>query len=137
MSFLMYNLCAWKKTIQTFCQPLCMILKVHHSILSFSSKFFCAESHELFSVPGSQERGLAIITPRVALIQISQGDRVGRESNRKCETQKGIKRETKAQEEGKDWKREFKMRKEGECKKKKWKEKWRKKREEERKNERV
>lgn len=47
------------------------------------------------------ERGLAIITPRVALIQISQGDRVERESNRKCETQRGIKRETKAQEEGK------------------------------------
>lgn len=41
------------------------------------------------------ERGLAIITPRVALTQISQGDRVGRESNRKCERQKGIKRETK------------------------------------------
>lgn len=60
------------------------------------------------------ERGLAIITPRVALIQISQGDRVERERNRKCETQKGIKRETKAQEEGKDWKREFKMRKEEE-----------------------
>lgn len=54
------------------------------------------------------ERGLAIITPRVALIRISQGDRVKRETNRKCETQKGIKRETKAQEEGKDWKREFK-----------------------------
>lgn len=61
------------------------------------------------------ERGLAIITPRVALIQISQGDRVERERNRKCKTQKGIKRETKAQEEGKDWKREFKMREEGEC----------------------
>lgn len=56
------------------------------------------------------ERGLAIITPRVALIRISQGDRVKRETNRKCETQNGIKRETKAQEEGKDWKREFKMR---------------------------
>lgn len=55
------------------------------------------------------ERGLAIITPQVALIQISQGDRVERETNRKCETQKGINRETKAQEEGKDWKREFKM----------------------------
>lgn len=45
----------------------------------------------------------------MALIQISQGDRVERETNRKCETQKGINRETKAQEEGKDWKREFKM----------------------------
>lgn len=31
--------------------------------------------------------------PRVALIQISQGDREERESNRKSETQKGIKRE--------------------------------------------
>lgn len=45
----------------------------------------------------------------MALIQISQGDRVERETNRKCETQKGINRETKAQEEGKDWKREFRM----------------------------
>lgn len=70
------------------------------------------------------ERGLAIITPRVALIQISQGDRVERESNRNCETQRGIKRETKTREGGKDWKREFKMGREVEGK-----------REEERKNE--
>lgn len=39
-----------------------------------------------------------------------------RETNRKCETQKGIKRETKAQEEGNDWKRKFKMGREEERK---------------------
>lgn len=55
------------------------------------------------------ERGLAIITPRVALIRISQGDGVRRETNTECETQRGIKRETKAQEEARDWKREFKI----------------------------
>lgn len=37
------------------------------------------------------ERGLAIITPRVALMRISQGDGVRRETNTMCETQRGIK----------------------------------------------
>lgn len=55
------------------------------------------------------ERGLAIITPRVALMRISQGDGVRRETNTKCETQRGIKRETKAQEEAKDGRRELKI----------------------------
>lgn len=59
----------------------------------------------MFSVPRNGERGLAIITPLVVLIQRSQGDRAVIERNRKCETQRGIKRETKAHEEGKDWKR--------------------------------
>lgn len=38
---------------------------------------FCAESHELHSSQGAK-RSSAIIMPRVALIQISQKDRVER-----------------------------------------------------------
>lgn len=53
-----------------------------------------------------------MITPRVALIHISQGDREKRESNTSVRCRKGITRETKAQEERKDWKREFEMRRE-------------------------
>lgn len=111
----------------------CCIISVHgknypnilSAIVHDSKKFiaafcpsvasFCAESHELYSVPTSWERLSNNYASSGSNTNFTGRQSGEEKATEKCETQKGIKRETKAREGGSE-KGVLEWGKEGECK---------------------
>lgn len=83
MSFLLHNLRSQKRLSKHFVSHCAWLQKFVAAFCpSVAKTFFVLRVMSCAQCQGT-ERGLAIITPRVALIRISQGNRVERESNRK------------------------------------------------------